>query len=141
YNGYKPYLYEETVPGQTVFGRVIDDSRIDVAEITRAWLADRSSSRWVDGVEVEDKTLDSLRELADAWAVRANQLLRTFLADPPELSFRFGGPAAWLVGDSPGWLGIDGLSFAEHRWAQVAIALTAESDDTSYLIVDEPERG
>ena len=141
YNGYKPYLYEGTVPGQTVFGRVIDDSRIDIDEVTRAWLTDRSSSRLVDGVQVEGETLDSIRELADAWAVRANQLLRTFLADPPELSFRFGDPAAWLVGDSPGWLGIDGLSFAERRWAQVAIALAAEPDDTSYLIVDEPERG
>lgn len=63
------------------------------------------------------------------------------MADPPELSFGFGDPATWLVGDSPGWLGIDGLSFAERRWAQVAIALTAEAGDTPYLIVDEPERG
>lgn len=141
FNGFKPHLREQGWLGQTVFGRVIDDSRVDVAEIRRRWLTDRSSSRWVDGVEVEGESLDSLRALADAWVDRANQLLRTFLADPPELRFGFGEPAAWLVGDSPGWLGIDGLSFAERRWAQVAIALTAETDDTPYLIVDEPERG
>ena len=141
YNAYKPYLYEGTVPSQTVFGRVVDDNRVDIVKITREWLKDRSGPRWVDGSQVEGETLDSLRALTEEWVGRANQLLRTFMADPPELGFGFGDPAAWLVGDSPGWLGIDGLSFAERRWAQVAIALTAEIDDTPYLIVDEPERG
>jgi len=142
FNGFKPHvLVEQEGSSQTVFGRVIDDSRVDVASMTREWLKDQSSSRWLDGSEIEGETLDSLRVLADEWAVRANQLLLTFMADPPEVSFRFGNPDAWLVGESPGWLGIDGLSFAEWRWAQVAIALTAEADDTPYLIVDEPERG
>ena len=141
YNGYKPYLYEGSVPTQTVFGRVIDESRIDVSSVTRGWLKDRSSSRWIDGEQFASATLDSLRALAAEWVDRANRLLRTFMADPPELSFGFGDPAAWLVGDVPGWTGIDGLSFAERRWAQVAIALTAEPDDAPYLIVDEPERG
>lgn len=141
YNGYKPYLYEGTVPAQTVFGRVIDESRVDVASITRKWLKERISSQWVDGEEIQGETLDSLRALAEEWAYRANRLLRSLMTDPPDLSFGFGDPAAWLVGDTPGWSGFDSLSFAERRWAQVAISLTAETGDAPYLIVDEPERG
>lgn len=142
FNGFKPHLAPELAGlSQTAFGCVIDDSRVDVASITGKWLKDRSGSRWVDGSEIEGETLDSLRALAEEWAASANQLLRTFMADSPELNFGFGDPAAWLVGDSPGWLGVDGLSFAERRWALIAIALTAETDDTPYLIIDEPERG
>lgn len=142
FNGFKPHLRaEQEGSSQTVFGRVIDDSYLDVGAITNKWLKDRSGARWVDGSEIAGETVDSLRVLTEEWVVRANQLLLTFVADPPELSFGFGDPAAWLVGDSPGWTGMDGLSFAERRWAQVAVALTAETDDTPYLIVDEPERG
>lgn len=149
FNGFKPHLRETEGIGQTVFGRVIDDSRVDVASITRQWLRERGTSRWVDGSKIEGETLDALRALADEWAVRANQLLRTFMIDPPELSVRFRDPVAWMLGDSPEWRagtdaiapGLDRLSFAERRWAQIAIALTAETGDTPYLIIDEPERG
>lgn len=141
YNGYKPYLYEGSVPTQTVFGRVIDESRIDVPSVTRGWLKDRSSSRWIDGAAVEGETLDSLRALAAEWADRANQLLRTLMADPPQLIFELKDPTAWLLGGIPRWAGLDELSFAERRWAQVAVALSAETEDNPYLIIDEPERG
>ena len=142
YNRYKPELFaQSTGVGRTVFGRVIDEGRIDVASITRTWLGDRSASRRVDGVEVEGETLDSLQALTDEWATRANNLLRTLIVVPPELSFHFGNAWAWMIGQSPGWGDMSGLSFVQQRWSQVAIALTAQTGDTPYLIIDEPERG
>lgn len=142
FNGFKPHLLASRQGSdQTVFGKVINEGRIDVASITRAWLGERSRSHLVDGVEVEGVTHDALRALVGEWCTRANELLRTFMVDPPELSFQLGDAVDWLVGQTPGWAGLDLLSFAQRRWAQVAIAWSADTGDATYLIIDEPERG
>lgn len=140
FNGYKPHVVEFPQPLQTVFDRVINEAQLDSAATTAEWVKDTLIRSWDQGV-VPDGSIGSLRTLADEWVARANAILPSLLANPPELSLKFGKPSDWLMGRPPAWSGLENLGFAERRWAQVAIALTSETDDSPYLIVDEPERG
>lgn len=112
-------------------------------------------------------SIEVFRAVAQRWTLDANELLTSFMVDPPAVRIDVGSPFDWVARQGPRWVTGEGrpissLSSAERRWARLAIcASSPDSIDEQYyegsmaagaadsygrqdspiLLIDEPERG
>lgn len=123
------------------FGHVVSD---DASAHTRQHLALHPADRWSTNLDQIHRN-GALAERVAAIQREAKRILPELLAEAPELDLELGDDAAWFAGRSCHWtarrfegdgsIDLSRLSWAEQRWAHIAIGL-ALADDLKRTYLD-----
>lgn len=158
------------------FGQVVFDGMGDAPALTRKHLTAQPMSRWGSDERAIERGVELNARVLDLQG-RANLVLAELLADAPALHLALGSDSDWFTGRSCTWtasrfegdrpMELGRLSWAERRWASIAISLAladelnaafdrehselvgedwsaadaVEGAATTWLLLDEPERG